>query len=377
MRLNNVFIVVFAILVSSVVGCIAVQETKQPIRPVSSFDNVFSNIEKASIECKDSFPFVKMATEDTWRCDYGWTGEYTPMAFWLNYEHNPTEANLQKAVTITQRYADNYNKMYDSMNHGFYGMPFVMAYKNTGDEKWRTLGLMSADKLVSKFNKSLGVITHEQARGDQVIVDSMPNLELLLWAHNETGQPIYLYVAKMHTIAIIDNMFKTESDRLGAVWHARDWGTGKTYNPQADNDNVTWGRGQAWFLYGMWSMYEYTNDAKYLEAYRLALTFWTYNIKDGVIDNSIGGNTGVKDTSGTAIALVSLIRYSNLERDDRIMNVTGNDMLSALTGDAYLQDGRLLHGAYSSKSPEISDLELIWGDYYLLEAIHESGYNSS
>lgn len=343
-------------------------KTSNDAASLDTFDQVFNNIEKAAAECEksDSFPFIKQESEVKWRCDYSWTAEYSPMAFWLNYEHRPTQENLDKAIHITQRYADNYDKMYDSMNHGFYGMPFTMAYKNTGDERWKLLAIQSADKMVGKYNQTYNVIFHHPAGKDQVVVDSMANLELLLWAHNETHNETYLMIAEKQTNAVIDNMFK-DRNTTGALWHARDWVSGRTYNAQADNNDVAWGRGQAWFLYGSQLMYEYTKNPKYKSAFYDVSDFYMTNSKDGVIENSIGGTSGLIDTSGTSIANVAFIRMGRIGYPPWLYTFA-NRSISALKTPEYLKNGALQHGCYAST---VCDLELIWGDYYFLQSIHE------
>lgn len=370
MKLSDILILIFAIIVLSLTLYISTIVVNGEVHKEQNivFNKIFQNIESSSINCK--FPAWK--ENGTWHCEYGWTAEYTPMAYWLNYEQNPTQENLNKAIEITSFYADNYDKMWDSMNHGFYGMPFVMAYKNTHDTKWRKLGLMSADKVVSHYNTSLGVIPHWNGT-DQTIVDSMPNMIILIWAHNETGNPVYLNIANNHTNSIIDNMFKNRRES-GALWHARDWTTGKTYNIQADNDNSSWGRGQAWFLYGTQAMYDYTKNPKYFNAFNDVAEFYIENSKDGIIENSISSSTHIKDTSGTAIANVAFIRMSKLGYPR--LSILANHSISKLTSPYYLtKEGQLLHGCYNSKISTQPDVELIFGDYYLLEAIHESNYH--
>ena len=83
-----------------------------------------------------------------------------------------------------------------------------------------------------------------------------------------------------------------------------------------------------------------------------------------------------RDTSAAAILAAAAIEVANLTGDERF-RLEGERILGALVRE-YLTPvgpaderppGMLLHGCYNLYSGEAPDDELVWGDYFLLEAL--------
>src|SRR6185437_3510868 len=87
-----------------------------------------------------------------------------------------------------------------------------------------------------------------------------------------------------------------------------------------------------------------------------------------------------RDTSAAAIAASGLLQLSQLETNPAASLrywAGGKAILSSLLSPSYLAQGSashgvLLHGAWFVPAPENNgDASLVWGDYYLLEAMNE------
>ncbi len=80
----------------------------------------------------------------------------------------------------------------------------VPGFQLTRDPKLRDSALRGADHLVDLFNPVTQLIPAWSANGDDTIVDSMMNLQLLWWASHETGNSKYRDVGLKHALRVAD-----------------------------------------------------------------------------------------------------------------------------------------------------------------------------
>src|SRR5690606_9836791 len=99
-----------------------------------------------------------------------------------------------------------------------------------------------------------------------VIIDNMMNLELLFFASEYTGDPVYRDIAVKHAETTMQNHLRPDYSCFHLINY--DEQTGKVLDKktvQGFSDNSVWARGQAWGVYGYTVVYRYTKDKRFLE----------------------------------------------------------------------------------------------------------------
>ncbi|NQU52467.1 MAG: glycoside hydrolase family 88 protein, partial [Bacteroidetes bacterium] len=131
-----------------------------------------------------------------------WTSGFFPGNLWMMYELTGDEKWKDQALQFTLsleqekwngRTHDSGFKMYCS---------FGQAIKYTNNSAYRDILIQSAKTLSARFNPVVGCIRSWDHNTDKwdfpVIIDNMMNLELLLWAANETGDQSLKDIAITH-----------------------------------------------------------------------------------------------------------------------------------------------------------------------------------
>lgn len=95
------------------------------------------------------------------------------------------------------------------------------------------------------------------------------------------------------------------------------------------------------------------------------VAFWDFD--DPAIPNTN------RDTSATAIAAASLLKLSALSRNERkrqAWRAAGEATVRALIERHLGEEGGLWEGCFNKRIGLATKHELIWGTYYLFEALH-------
>jgi unsaturated chondroitin disaccharide hydrolase len=262
------------------------------------------------------------------------------------------------------------------------------------DEWAREVALEGAQGLIGLYNPEAGVIPlgteAEEASdvGDQeTSIDAVGSISALFgWASEKTGEPSYREAAARHALRHID--FCVREDASVCQSASLDPETGKIvrrYSHKGYSEESTWARAQAW------GMLAYTLSARwmpeheeFLETAIRVADWWLEHVPaDGVAfwdfaDPSIPDVE--RDTSATAIAAASLLKLSELVPDGVLearYHSAGQGTVQALL-ESYLTPtgpgdervpGILTEGCYNQHLDLATRNELIWGDYYLFEAL--------
>jgi unsaturated chondroitin disaccharide hydrolase len=254
----------------------------------------------------------------------------------------------------------------------------------------RGLALQAADRLAGMVNPAVGVIPvgseAEIAAGqDDVTIDCMVNLPLLWWAWRTTGEERFRDFAVSH------------ADRT-AGWHVREDGrivqsvhfdprTGQVTKQETHQGSGTegcWARGQAWGIYGFAAAHGATGEDRFLEIADRAATYYFQRAGDDLVPfycfDDLARPNVPRDSSAAAIACAGLMilaehakdpirQRRSRDRAEAVLAAMLNGYLTPLGESDRRPHGMLLHGCYNKNKGWHSDHELIWGDYYLLEAL--------
>jgi unsaturated chondroitin disaccharide hydrolase len=318
-----------------------------------------------------------------------WTSGFYPGILWQMNELSGEPRWKEKAVRYTAELED---QQYNASDHDV-GFRMYCSYGNafrlTGDSSYIPVLVQSARSLITRFNENVGCIRSWEFNRENwqypVIIDNMMNLELLFWASEQTGDPVYHDIAVRHALTTMKNHFRPDYSSFHVVDY--DTITGEVRQKvthQGYSDGSAWSRGQAWGLYGFTMTYRFTDNADFLrQAENIAgfllehprmpddlVPYWDFDAP-GIPDEP-------RDVSAAAImasALYELCQYSEKgayfkEKADRIMESLSTTYASA-PGENY---GFILDHSVGSKPADSEvDVPLIYADYYYLEALRRKG----
>jgi len=350
---------------------------------------LLSRIATTAVEMDGKFPQAADPQTGRWqhRPEGAWTDGFWPALCFLAYETTGEaryrDWGLEAALRLRSRE--------DTQTHDigflfYYGA--VLGWRATGDPRLRDLALRAADRLAAMAHPRARAITvgaHAEvsAGDDDVTIDCMMNLQLLWWAATQTGDARYREVAVAH------------AERT-AAWHPRpdgscyqsvhfDPATGEAHTKhthQGWSADGCWSRGLGWCCYGFLEAYAATGREDFLDVSRRAFEYHLRHApSDGVTFNDYCDPRvpdAPRDTSAAAIlASASLgLAVADPSRADvfqteasRILEGLVGGYLTPLDTEDVRPPGMLLHGCYNERKGDAADHELIWGDYYLLEAL--------
>ncbi|HHT9138675.1 MAG TPA: glycoside hydrolase family 88 protein [Candidatus Wunengus sp. YC60] len=208
----------------------------------------------------------------------------------------------------------------------------------------------------------------------RTIVDVMMNLPLLWWAYEETDDEKYYKVAYKHSDQTIKEFVRNDDSTIQAIDF--DLKSGKIiskFSLQGYSDDSCWARGQAWAIYGFTLAYETSGDKRFLETAENLADYFIQNLPDDYVpywdfhDPKIPDT--IKDTSAAAITSSALLTLSQLSNKEKFKEIALK-MLNSLSSNylAEKSNSILKQGCYHKKNKD-----LIWGDYYFIEALVKAG----
>ena len=151
----------------------------------------------------------------------------------------------------------------------------------------------------------------------------------------------------------------------------------RRYTHKGITDDSTWARAQAWGILGWTLTHAWSGEARFRDAAERAADWWLahapadrvafWDFDDPKIPDTF------RDTSATAIVTASLLtlapRASTPERA-RAYRDAAEATAAALVERHLRPDGLLADGCYSPRIGLATRHELVWGSYYLFEALH-------
>jgi unsaturated chondroitin disaccharide hydrolase len=307
-----------------------------------------------------------------------WTGGFWVGLCWLAHrltgEPRYRAWGLDWAARLRGREADLTHDIGFLFQYGA-----VLGWRTTGEPALRGLALAAADQLVAMFHPRARVIpvgSHAEVSSgtDDVTIDCLMNLQVLWWAAAETGQARYRDVALAHA-------------EQTAAWHVRpdgscyqsvhfDPATGRPvmkHTHQGDSPEGCWARGLGWCAYGFAEAAAATGRADLLAIARRAADYHRRRMPaDGVPFNDYDDPripAAPRDSSAGAILASACLSLAGAGEDGAAYRDTAGRVLAGLVGGYLSPGGGLLHSCYNLHTGEAPDHELIWGDYFLLEAL--------
>jgi len=314
-----------------------------------------------------------------------WTSGFYPGTLWYMFELTGEEERKEKAIKYT---AELEEEQFNTRDHDV-GFRMFCSYGNalrlTADDAYIPVLVQSGRSLITRYYENVGCLRSWNFNQENwqcpVIVDNMMNLELLFWASNQTGDPVFYDIAFSHALTTMENHFRPDFSSIHVVDYDTITGDVRHRNThQGYADESAWARGQSWGLYGYTVTYRLTDHIDFLkQAENIAnfllghpnlpedlVPYWDFDAP-GIPDEE-------RDVSAAAImasALYELCLYSEKgayykAKADKIMESLGTTYASA-PGENY---GFILDHSVGAKplGSEV-DVPLNYADYYYLEAL--------
>jgi unsaturated chondroitin disaccharide hydrolase len=260
-----------------------------------------------------------------------------------------------------------------------------------GDQAAAAIALEGARGLTSLYNQRASVLPlgtgTSQRGGEQTVIDAVgPVSALLGWASEKTTDPAYRELAARHARRHIELCVREDgSVSQTATFDPRTGELARRYSHQGYSDESTWARAQAWAMLGFAQSARWLPEqGAFLDTAVRVADWWIEHVPDDWVafwDFSDPGIPAVeRDTSASAIAAVSLLKLAQLVQDSDRRSRYGEAAAAtvrALVGgyltptrpDDRRHPGILTEGCYHRHLALATRNELIWGDYYLFEAL--------
>jgi unsaturated chondroitin disaccharide hydrolase len=322
----------------------------------------------------------------TWSPDGDWTGGYFNALLWLGAASGPAadrERWLNWARNFTEKLRPRLTS--DSSSRAllfYYGA--ALGSIVCGDRVARILALDAARALVTMYNPRVGVLPLGEAFEEtsnvgstEAEVDMVQAVALLMWAYRESGDDRFKTIAISHARRHIE--FCLRSDGSICQSASFDPQTGamlRRYTHKGFSDHSTWARGQAWGMLGWALTAQWCEDSSFLEPAAMATDWWLAHVPQDRVafwdfDDPAIPDTN-RDTSATAIAAASMLKLSRLTHDEAQRarwHAAAEATVRALIDKHLGTEGGLWDGCFNKRIGLATQHELIWGTYYLFEAL--------
>ena len=315
-----------------------------------------------------------------------WTIGFWPGILWHAYIVTGDEKFRQRAVMLEEE-MDEVLLDPERYSHdvGFIWLLSAVAdYRITGNKASAKRGLHAAYILAGRYNPAGNFIRawegQEEEKKGSAIIDCMMNLPLLYWASEYTGDPRFRNIAVRHSDTTIKYFIREDgSSKHICIFDPADGGYIKNLGGQGYDENSAWSRGNAWALYGFTAGYQYTRKREYLETAMKCADFFLGHLPEDKVpfaDFFAPEETNIhKDSSAGAIAASGLALLASMTEGKKsaFYRSQAEKIVCSLYEnyrDASGSEAILAHGCGAYHGPAgITDVGLIFGDYYFVEAL--------
>ncbi|MDO4165415.1 MAG: glycoside hydrolase family 88 protein [Bacteroides sp.] len=332
-----------------------------------------------------------MDSLDTWHCRKTtkdeWCNGFWPGILWYDYEATGDEKIKAEAEKFTAPL--EFLSRTPAFDHDLGFLVFCSygnGYRLTHNPAYKQVILNTADTLATLFNPRVGTILSwprnvQMYGGHNTIMDNMINLEMLLWASKNGGDPRLADIAISHADKTMKYQFRPDYTSYHvAVYDTLTGEFIKGVTHQGYADNTMWARGQAWAIYGYTMMYRETKADRYLDFAQKVADVYLNRLPADYVPywdfEAPGIPNAPRDASAAAVvasALLELSTYLPAKKGGTKYKEAAIRMLISLSSDTYQSRNSkpsfLMHstGHWPGKS-EI-DASIIYADYYYIEAL--------
>lgn len=330
-----------------------------------------------------------------------WTNGFWPGMLWQMY-HATGDESYRKAAEGVEERLEAILKSFDGVDHDA-GFQFLLSavadYRVTGSKEARRRGLHAANMLAGRYNPAGRFIrawndgtaeaetTAEWMKAGGgvsgwMIVDCMMNIPLLYWAASETKDPRYMHIAVNHSKTAQQYIVRPDGSCNHVV--SMDPNTGEFVdNPggQGYGRGSSWSRGQSWAVYGFALSYRHTGDESFLNTAKQCAHYCIANLAVNdwlpLVDFRAPEEPVKYDSDAAIIIACGLLEIAEhvgeyekqfyTEAAYRILRACDEKFCNWDPEVDSIVDGGTTF--YHDPSGRTSDMPIIYGDYYFIEAV--------
>ncbi len=345
----------------------------------------------AQVAGRGIFPHAAPSATGEWggTREGNWTSGFWVGLLWHEAALSGDTQDADVATAWTLRLAPHVHRKTHDIGFVF-ASSAVLGAEIGGVAACRDLALRAADALAGMFHPAAGVIPigsqAEIGAGlDDVTIDCMVNLPLLWWAWRATGEERYLRVAQSHAGRTAQWHVKPDGRIIQSVHFDPETGHPvKEETHQGSGTQGCWTRGQAWGVYGFASAYRATNEPRFLEVAVRTADYYFDRAGTDLVPFYCFDDPAIpdvpRDSSAAAITAAGLLilaehapeaaaRSRCLARADALLSAVATGYLTPEREGDPRPRGMLLHSCYNRKAGWDTDHEIVWGNYFLMEAL--------
>ncbi|MDP0501990.1 MAG: glycoside hydrolase family 88 protein [Verrucomicrobiota bacterium JB022] len=347
----------------------------------------------------DSVVRTRLTTQETfvaytneagvWRTqsDSVWTSGFAPGAFWYLWSltDNPTwadraarwDAGVRSRATATDN--DTGFQIYCAFGTA------LLVNGDVDESDYTSVIVQGAQTLANqRWNPTIGAFRAWPAEANnptatpfEVNIDMMMNMEIMLWAAENGGNPLWADAAISHADMSWTDLVRDDHSTFHVVDYNLDGTVDSKRTHQGWTRDSTWTRGQAWAVYGYTMLYRYTELPRMLERAEQTFDYYLeqtalqsddyvpYSDFDAPIDSR-----NPRDSSASAIVASAALELYMITGEAKYRTAAEN-ILNTLTQPPYLTKGTSYESAMALGSEKWGEGEVgtMTGDYYLIEAL--------
>ncbi len=315
-----------------------------------------------------------------------WTGGFFAGMMW--------KFHLRTGEDSWREQAQHYSQLLEHRQHDRdvhdLGFIFLNTYRPwfelTGDRSLQEIVIRAGRTLAMRFMPA-GKYLRSFVAPESLFIDIMMNVPVIYYAALATGDAELRYVADEHCRTTRKRLVRGDGSAAHeGVFDLQSGEFLRQTTHQGARGDSSWARGLAWSLYGYSQVYELTKDETALATAELNAEFWIRHLPqdrvpywdfDADLSQPLPWGPQ-KDSSAGAIAASGLLDLAQqTESPDRAEQYrqTALDMLDALVTPQYLAkadagwEGILKHGVYHTKKNLGVDESVMWGEFFLVEAL--------
>jgi unsaturated chondroitin disaccharide hydrolase len=330
--------------------------------------------------------------------DGDWTGGYWIAMLWIAYGDTHHESFRQRAEALT-----GHLRARIDLASVFKAVPFyyggsignILSNDRAGGE----IAIAAAENLVRLYNPKLKLMAlgAEAEEGSHIgpaesSIDSLFATPFLQWAANETGNTRMGEIARNHGDRVIELHLRDDGTFIQSTSLDPESGAVlRHYTHKGYSDSSTWGRAQAWgVMLSAMSYIRAPGERRWLDAAERGADWWMAHVPADKVafwdfDDPAIPNVE-RDTAATAAMSAGLLKLSAAVSDpakrqkyrgfaEETVAALVQRYLTPTSGGDRRVPGILTEGCFNKRTDSRSQdaatkNELIFGSYYLFEALH-------
>lgn len=255
-------------------------------------------------------------------------------------------------------------------------------YDLDGEPALNSVVVEAGQTLALRFNQK-GRYLRSFLAEDSLFIDIMMNVGIIFYAAQQLSSAPLLEIANQHCLTT--RKYLVRGDGSTAHEGIFDLHTGeflRQSTQQGWRADSSWARGLAWALYGYGTAFRFSGDQRFLATAEMCARYYIeHTPPHGIPPNDWDEPEPALpyESSAAAIAAGGFLNLAELveeEESSRFYHAYAGRILDTLLTPEFLADaapgweGLLKHGMYHQRKGLGVDESVMWGDYFLMEAIY-------